>query len=355
MLARILRTNRSRRAAFAASGQSDGPRSRRPSASRRWRRRRRAAIRRPRPRQRPAGVPRRRSDQRAPRIADRAAAGSASAATASRGSCGVAVIARARDVDRRVRRALDRQRPAHQRVAAREVARRRAPPSGDTRARIRLNMLMGRAGPGARADAAPQPDAGRGRDHRCVRTNRQLAYTDPSTRRARAEVAHDAGRHRTGSSATIPEMESRARGPAARRVSRESTQREAQPADRAGREGAMEPRACSPASRSTIRELGAASPYLVVLWPIENRSRVQGLSLATRAGTPTRTIRFAPCWSVRRSQAEVARTVTENERSTMRVGALTAGRVHRAHHILRAGARLPTAAEIPSAPCLHDA
>jgi hypothetical protein len=65
-------------------------------------------------------------------------------------------------------------------------------------------------------------------------------------------------------------------------------------------------------------------PWLVVLWPIENRAECRVChsdpSGDTYANDPVRAVLV-----VRRSQDEVVRTIRENERSTLRVGGLTAG------------------------------
>jgi len=185
---------------------------------------------------------------------------------------------------------------------------------------IRVNMLMGRADQ-ARALMEllnQSPDAG---EIKVVRTDRQLAYTDPETRLRVQKWLNSPGvldrikrEH--------PEMESAV----------DVLQRVAFPKiDAAGSkpetvEVEKEPwnRALLTGKPQHYAENRGGSPYLVVLWPIENRTECRVChsdpSGDTYADQPIRAVLL-----VRRSQAEVARTVRDNEKSTIRVGALTAG------------------------------
>jgi serine/threonine protein kinase len=185
---------------------------------------------------------------------------------------------------------------------------------------IRVNMLMGRADQ-ARALMLllnQAPDAG---EIKVVRTDRQLAYTDPATRLRVQKWLNTPGvtekikrDHPDMESAVdvlqrvaFPKIDAAANAP-------ETVSVEKEPWNRALLTG-------QPQHYSEVR---GGTPYLVVLWPIENRAECRVChsdpSGDSYANDPVRAVLL-----VRRSQAEVVRTVSENEKSTVRVGALTAG------------------------------
>jgi len=185
---------------------------------------------------------------------------------------------------------------------------------------IRVNMLMGRADQ-ARALMLllnQAPDAG---EIKVVRTDRQLAYTDPATRLRVQKWLNTPGvtekikrDHPDMESAVdvlqrvaFPKIDAAANAP-------ETVSVEKEPWNRALLTG-------QPQHYSEVR---GGTPYLVVLWPIENRTECRVChsdpSGDSYANDPVRAVLL-----VRRSQAEVVRTVSENEKSTVRVGALTAG------------------------------
>lgn len=185
---------------------------------------------------------------------------------------------------------------------------------------IRLNMLMGRAD---QARALMQllnqtPEAG---EIKVVRTDRQLAYTDPATRlrvqkwlntpgvteKIKREHPELEGAIDMLQRVAFPKIDAAPNEP-------QTVQVDKVPWNRALLTG-------QPQHYTEVR---GDEPYLVVLWPIENRAECKVChsdpSGDSYANDPVRAVLV-----VRRSQAEVVRTVRENEKSTLRVGALTAG------------------------------
>jgi serine/threonine protein kinase len=184
---------------------------------------------------------------------------------------------------------------------------------------IRVNMLQGRAD---QARALMQllnntPEAG---EIKVVRTDRQLAYTDPSTRDRVQKWLNTPGviekikqDHPDMLPAVdvlqrvaFPKIDAAKTAPEAVTVAKE-------PWNRALLTGAPQ----------HYTEDKNGTPFLVVLWPIENRAECRVChsdSGDSYANEPVRAVLV-----VRRSQDEVVRTIKENERSTIRVGALTAG------------------------------
>jgi hypothetical protein len=185
---------------------------------------------------------------------------------------------------------------------------------------IRVNMLMGRADQ-ARALMLllnQAPDAG---EIKVVRTDRQVAYTDPETRNRVQRWLNTPGvvdrikrDHPDMESAVdvlqrvaFPKIDAAPNAP-------ETVQVQKEPWNRALLTG--QPQHYS--------ETQGGTPYLVVLWPIENRAECKvchsNPSGDSYANDPVRAVLV-----VRRSQAEVARAVADNEKATIRVGALTTG------------------------------
>lgn len=184
---------------------------------------------------------------------------------------------------------------------------------------IRVNMLQGRAD---QARALMQllnqtPEAG---EIKVVRTDRQLAYTDPSTRdrvqkwlNSPGVIAKIAKEHPD----MLPAVDVLQRV-AFPRIDASTTAAETVKVEK-------EPwnRALLTAKPQHYEERRDGTPYLVVLWPIENSRECRVChsdpSGDSYANEPVRAVLV-----VRRSQAEVVRTLQENERATLRVGALTA-------------------------------
>ncbi len=184
---------------------------------------------------------------------------------------------------------------------------------------IRVNMLQGRAD---QARALMQllnqsPEAG---EIKVVRTDRQLAYTDPSTRdrvqkwlNSPGVIAKIAKEHPD----MLPAVDVLQRV-AFPRIDAATTAAETVLVEK-------EPwnRALLTAKPQHYEELRSGTPYLVVLWPIEN-SRECRVCHSDPAGDSYANDPVRAVLVVRRSQAEVVRTLQENERATLRVGALTA-------------------------------
>ena len=184
---------------------------------------------------------------------------------------------------------------------------------------IRINMLQGRAD---QARALMQllnqtPEAG---EVRVVRTDRQLAYTDPATR------------DRVDKWLSTPGVIDRIKRehpdmfPAVDVLQRVAFPKiDAAPIAPELVQVAKEPwnRALLTGSPQHYTETKDGAPWLVVLWPIENRPECRVChsdpSGDAYANDPVRAVLV-----VRRSQDEVVRTIRENERSTLRVGGLTA-------------------------------
>jgi hypothetical protein len=185
---------------------------------------------------------------------------------------------------------------------------------------IRVNMMQGRADQ-ARALMRmlnQTPEAG---EIKVVRTDRKLAYTDPSTRdRVQKWLAMpgtlDKIRREHPDMLPAVDVLQRVAFP---RIDAATTPPEAVEVEK-------EPwnRALQTGKPQHYTEQGPDAPYLVVLWPIENKEQCRVCHTDPTADgyadDPVRAVLI-----VRRSQAEVVRTVRDNERSTFRVGVLTAG------------------------------
>lgn len=185
---------------------------------------------------------------------------------------------------------------------------------------IRVNMLQGRAD---QARALMQllnqtPEAG---EIKVVRTDRQLAYTDPATRDRVDKWLNTPGvieNIKRDYPDMLPAVDVLRRVAFPRidatKSAPESVQVLKEPWNRALLTGAPQ----------HYTEMKNGVPWLVVLWPIENRAECRVChsdpSGDTYANDPVRAVLV-----VRRSQDEVVRTIRENEKSTLRVGGLTAG------------------------------
>jgi hypothetical protein len=184
---------------------------------------------------------------------------------------------------------------------------------------IRINMLTGRADQ-ARALMALLNQAPEAGEIKVVRTDRQLAYADPETRlrvqrwlKSPGVIERIQREHPDLVSAVdvlqkvaFPKID-------AAPVAPETVQVEKEPWNRALLTGQPQ----------HYTELRSGLPFLVVLWPIENRTECRVChsdpSGDAYANDPIRAVLV-----VRRSQAGLAQVVRENERSTIRVGASTA-------------------------------
>lgn len=185
---------------------------------------------------------------------------------------------------------------------------------------IRVNMLQGRAD---QARALMQmlnqtPEAG---EIKVVRTDRKLAYTDPSTRdRVQKWLAMPGtiDKIKREHPDMLPAVDV-LKQVAFPRIDAATTPAEVVEVDK-------EPwnRALQTGKPQHYTEQRGDAPYLVVLWPIENKGECRVCHTDPNpdgyADDPVRAVLI-----VRRSQAEVVRTVRDNERSTFRVGVLTTG------------------------------
>ncbi len=183
---------------------------------------------------------------------------------------------------------------------------------------IRVNMLQGRAD---QARALMQllnatPEAG---EIKVVRTDRQLAYTDPSTREKVERWLSTPGvleKIRKESPELVPAVETLQKV-AFPRIDAATTPPqtvavEKEPWNRALLTGKPQ---------HYIEKVGDSS-WLVVLWPMENSRECRTCHSEPGDGYAHEAVRAV--LMVRRSQDDVERTVRENQRSTLNVGLATA-------------------------------
>lgn len=186
---------------------------------------------------------------------------------------------------------------------------------------IRVNMMQGRADL-ARALMQQLNSAPERGQVQVVRTDRQVAYTDPETRKKVQEYLADPtvlDRIKRDSPDMVPAIE------VLRSVAFPSIDRHMAPPELVAVDKDAWSRALLSGKPQHYLEERQGTPWMVVLWPIENSGECRvchsGLLEPHTYATvdPVRAVVV-----VRRSRAELVRTLNENRASTIRVGTLTA-------------------------------
>jgi hypothetical protein len=186
---------------------------------------------------------------------------------------------------------------------------------------IRVNMLQGRAdlSRALMQQLNTNPDSGQ---VQVVRTDRQVAYTDPETRKRVQQYLADPGvleRIRRDAPDMLPAID------VLRTVAFPSIDRHTKSPELVQVDKEAWSQTLLTGKPQHYTEDRSGTPWMVVLWPIESSSECRtchggGEREPYAVRDPVRAVVV-----IRRSNADLARTLKENRAATIRVGAITAG------------------------------